>query len=156
MARNTIAMQSRRNLAVVISDGRDGLHKATVRWTAPSWALLWRRRFPGTVTEVEIFGHLLLLYPRGAKGVSLPIDLAHITSVELAYAGLENFETLGPDLPRTVAEGDTAFFNVHDPGKAVVIRLKNERYARLVIEVEDPPATVAAIQRAIGEVADHV
>jgi hypothetical protein len=43
------------------------------------------------------------------------------------------------------------FWDVHDPEKTVVIRLKDERYARLVIEVEDPPATVAAIQEALGE-----
>jgi hypothetical protein len=32
-----------------------------------------------------------------------------------------------------------------------VIYLKDERYARLVIEVNDPPATAAVIQRALGE-----
>jgi hypothetical protein len=32
-----------------------------------------------------------------------------------------------------------------------VIRLRDERYARLVIEVEDPPATATAIQGALGE-----
>ena len=48
-------------------------------------------------------------------------------------------------------EGERVFWDVHDPEKTVVIRLKDERYARLVIEVEDPPATVAAIQEALGE-----
>ena len=43
------------------------------------------------------------------------------------------------------------FWDVHDPEKTVVIRLKDERYARLVVEVEDPTATVAAIQEALGE-----
>ncbi len=43
------------------------------------------------------------------------------------------------------------FWDVHDPEKTVVIYLKDERYARLVIEVDDPPATAAAIQRALGE-----
>lgn len=37
IARNAIAMQSQRDLAVVISDGRAGLHKATVRWQSPLW-----------------------------------------------------------------------------------------------------------------------
>jgi hypothetical protein len=32
-----------------------------------------------------------------------------------------------------------------------VIYLKDERYARLMIEVNDPPATAAVIQRALGE-----
>ena len=43
------------------------------------------------------------------------------------------------------------FWDVHDPEKTVVIRLKDERYARLVIEVEDPPAMAAAIEGTPGE-----
>jgi hypothetical protein len=48
-------------------------------------------------------------------------------------------------------EGEHVFWDVHDPEKSVVIQLRDERYARLVIEVEDPPATAAAIRRALGE-----
>jgi hypothetical protein len=33
----------------------------------------------------------------------------------------------------------------------VVIRLRDERYARLVIGVDDPPATVRVVQEALGE-----
>ena len=47
-------------------------------------------------------------------------------------------------------DGDRVFWDVRDPEKTIVIRLEDERYARLVIEVEDPPTTVAAIERAIG------
>jgi hypothetical protein len=43
-----------------------------------------------------------------------------------------------------------AFWDVHDPEKTVVIRLKDERYRRLVIEVEDPEATVARVNEAAG------
>jgi hypothetical protein len=31
-----------------------------------------------------------------------------------------------------------------------VIELRDERYSRLVVEVEDPPATVATIQERLG------
>jgi hypothetical protein len=48
-------------------------------------------------------------------------------------------------------EGERIFWDVHDPEKTVVIRLKNERYSRLVIEVEDPLATVAAIRERLEE-----
>ena len=47
-------------------------------------------------------------------------------------------------------EGDTVFWDVHDPEKAIIIELADERYARLVVEVEDPSATVALITRALG------
>ena len=48
-------------------------------------------------------------------------------------------------------EGERVFWNVHDPEKAIVIRLRDERYARLAIEVEDPPTTVAVIRAALGQ-----
>ena len=48
-------------------------------------------------------------------------------------------------------EGERVFWDVHDPQKAIVIRLRDEKYAKLVIEVEDPPTTVAAIQEALGQ-----
>jgi len=40
--------------------------------------------------------------------------------------------------------------DVHDPSKAIAIRLHDERYSRLVIGVEDPQATAAAINAALG------
>ena len=46
-------------------------------------------------------------------------------------------------------DGDRVFWDVRDPEKTIVIRLEDERYTRLVIEVEDPRATVAAIEEAI-------
>jgi hypothetical protein len=46
--------------------------------------------------------------------------------------------------------GERVFWDAHDPEKAIVIRLRDKGYARLVIEVDDPPATVAAIQEALG------
>ena len=45
-------------------------------------------------------------------------------------------------------EGELVFWDVHDPEKTVVIHLKDERYGRLVIEVEDPEATVAQVNEA--------
>lgn len=45
-------------------------------------------------------------------------------------------------------DGDRVFWDVHDPAKAVVIELSGQRYARLVIEVADPAATVALVERA--------
>ena len=35
---------------------------------------------------------------------------------------------------------------MHDPETTVVIELRDDRYSRLVVEVEDPPATVEVIQ----------
>src|SRR4051812_18208235 len=46
-------------------------------------------------------------------------------------------------------DGERIFWDVHDPAKAIVIELHDDHYARLVIEVADPRATVALIERAI-------
>jgi hypothetical protein len=42
--------------------------------------------------------------------------------------------------------GERVFWDVHDPAKAVVIELADQRYARLVVGVADPSATVALIE----------
>src|SRR5258708_1911689 len=44
------------------------------------------------------------------------------------------------------SEGERVFWDVHDPAKAVVIELADEKYARLVIGVDDPQATVSLIE----------
>jgi hypothetical protein len=46
--------------------------------------------------------------------------------------------------------GEKVFWDVHDPNKAVVIALRDETYARLVIEVDDPRATVDLVERAVS------
>ena len=43
-------------------------------------------------------------------------------------------------------DGERVFWDVHDAAKAVVIELADQRYARLVIGVPDPRATVALIE----------
>jgi hypothetical protein len=45
-------------------------------------------------------------------------------------------------------DGERVFWNVHDGARAVVIELADQHYARLVIEVADPTATVALIEKA--------
>ncbi|WP_214111409.1 hypothetical protein [Acrocarpospora catenulata] len=47
-------------------------------------------------------------------------------------------------------DGEWVFWDVHNPTKAIVIQLADERYARLVIQVDDPRAAVALIEGAIA------
>lgn len=46
-------------------------------------------------------------------------------------------------------DGERIFWDVHDPAKTIVIELADDDYRRLVIEVPDPRATVALIERAL-------
>jgi len=47
-----------------------------------------------------------------------------------------------------VRKGGRDFWSVRDPTKAVVIALADKPYARLIVQVADPQATVAAIEAA--------
>jgi hypothetical protein len=47
-------------------------------------------------------------------------------------------------------DGEHAFWDVHDPDRTVVIELDHERFANLVLEVEDPQATAAAVSAALA------
>jgi hypothetical protein len=47
-------------------------------------------------------------------------------------------------------KGEKVFWDVRDPGKAVVVELRDESYSRLVLEVENPQATVDLITAQIG------
>lgn len=47
-------------------------------------------------------------------------------------------------------DGERVFWDVRDAARAVVIELRDERYARLIVQVADPRATVALIERAIA------
>ncbi|MEV0615354.1 hypothetical protein AB0I81_18695 [Nonomuraea sp. NPDC050404] len=47
-------------------------------------------------------------------------------------------------------DGDKIFWDVKDPSKALVVELANEQYIRLVLQVDDPRATVALIENALA------
>ena len=46
-------------------------------------------------------------------------------------------------------DGEKVFWDVRDAAKAIVVELADERYARLVIQVEDPRATVDLIEQSV-------
>ncbi|MBN3928864.1 hypothetical protein IQ279_04270 [Streptomyces verrucosisporus] len=45
-------------------------------------------------------------------------------------------------------DGERVFWDVKDPEKAVVIELADERYVRLVVQVDDPRAVVELVEGA--------
>ena len=119
------------------------------------------------MAEIELTEDALLIHVRGMDRVfalrsRLEIPLSHVLGAEVDAevphpAWWKSLRLTATQIPWIVTagtfyqEGERVFWDVHDPEKVVVIGLKDERYARLVIGVEDPPATAAAIQGAIGE-----
>ena len=75
----------------------------------------------------------------------------------LALGWWEELRAPGTNIPGVITagtfyqEGEKVFWDVHDPHKTVVIQLRDEKYSRLVVEVEDPSTTAQAIQERLKE-----
>jgi hypothetical protein len=116
------------------------------------------------MARVEVAGDQLSVQIEGMDKLwtlksRLEIPLAHVTGAEAdpqVVCGWKGWRGPGAQVPGVIVagtfhhEGDRVFWDVHDATKAVVIHLTDERYARLVIGVDDPAATVAAIRRALA------
>jgi hypothetical protein len=116
------------------------------------------------VAEVEIASGKLIVHIGGfdkffALASRLEVPLEHISSVEVNPADAHQIWhglRVGTNLPgvitagRFLQSGQWAFWDVHDPDKAIAIYLHDDSYARLVIGVEDPQGAAAAIREAIG------
>ena len=122
------------------------------------------------MAEVELAENTLIVHVRGmdrlwALKSRLEIPLTHVVGAEVdpqvAQGWRKGIRAPGTHVPGVITagtfyqDGERVFWDVHDPERSVVIQLKDERYARLVIEVDDPPATAVAIQGALGEGKSH-
>jgi hypothetical protein len=118
------------------------------------------------VAEVELAENALIVHVRGMDRLwtlksRLEIPLNHVVGAEVdpqvAQGWRKGTRAPGTHVPGVITagtfyqDGERVFWDVHHPEKTVVIRLRDERYARLVIEVDDPRTTAAAIQEALGE-----
>jgi hypothetical protein len=117
------------------------------------------------MVRAEIIGATLHLHVEGMDKVwalksELSIPLQHITSVrtdeEVTKQWYHGLRLPGTSLPGVITagtfyrDGKRIFWDIHRPERAVVITLADEAYNELVIEVEDPEAFVANLQRALG------
>ena len=116
------------------------------------------------MARVEVAGDQLTVQIEGLDRLwtfksRLEVPLAHVTGVEAdpeVVRGWKGWRGPGAHVPGVIVagtfhhQGDRVFWDVHDGAKAVVIHLADERYARLVIGVDDPAATVATIRHALG------
>ncbi len=93
----------------------------------------------------------------------LKIPLAHVVGVEADHQVAQQWKRLwkgfrwpGTYLPGVITAGtfykggERIFWDVRHPERAITVHLTEEKYARLVMEVEEPAADVAAIQRALS------
>ena len=117
------------------------------------------------MAEIELTPTALVVHISGvdrllAMKSRLEVPLAHVAEVAAivpeAHAAYHGLRMGGTNLPgvitagRFLQHGEWAFWDVRDPDRAISIRLHDEGYAKLVIGVDDPQATVAAITAALG------
>jgi hypothetical protein len=116
------------------------------------------------MVDLSISDGKLSLHVRGADKLwafksSLEIPLAHIAGVqadsEVARGWWHGIRMPGTHLPGVIMagtfyqDGNRVFWDVHDPEKTIVINLHDERYNKLVVEVDDPQMAVSLIQAAL-------
>ena len=90
----------------------------------------------------------------------LDIPSAHIVGVEDDPEQVERwwhgFKLVGTDVPGVFAagtfryHGELVFWDVRHPEQTIVVSLTDERYKKLIVEVADPVATVAALREALA------
>ncbi len=104
-------------------------------------------------THVEVHGDHLVVSVRGIEQAmtflsNLRIPLEHVQSVE-ADPEIEHTLWRGWRVPGVHLPG-VRFYDVHGHrDKTIVIRLKDETYDRLIVEVPDPAAVIAEINEAL-------
>jgi hypothetical protein len=111
----------------------------------------------GDSLVVEVTG-IDRLYSLNKRWVTVPIE--HIVTVG---SGVPFGRPLMPGLPWlansfpgtfTVGsyrrKGKWTFWLVHDPRQTVLVTLRDDHYSQLVIEVDDPEATIALVSQALN------
>lgn len=120
------------------------------------------------MTEIELTESTLLIHVQGVHKIlalksQLEIPLIHVIGAEIdptvvekwGHLNLKELRAPGTGLPGVIKagsfhlEGQWAFWDVHDPRKAITIKLADEHYTRLVLEVPEPAAAVARIEEAV-------
>lgn len=112
------------------------------------------------MTRVEVADNTLTVHVQGIdrllslrRRMSIPLD--HVVSVETGSGANGALGTLATHVPAAIApktfhqQSGRRLLEGHAPEQALTIRLWNERYDRLVLDVENPRAVANAIVRAV-------
>ncbi len=117
------------------------------------------------MVELELDGSTLTLHVKGADRLwafksSLQIPIAHIAAVvvdpSVAKGWYHGIRVPGTNIPGVITagtfytEGKRVFWDVHHPENTIVIRLHDERYDELIVEVEDAQEAASLIRNALA------
>jgi len=89
----------------------------------------------------------------------LVIPIQHVIRAyadsSIAESWWKGLRVAGTNVPGVIAagtfyhHGTWVFWDIHNPERAVVVDLRDERYEKLIIEVPDPADTLAVLQAAL-------
>jgi len=114
------------------------------------------------MTNISIDGSELVLHMVGMDRLwsmksELRIPLAHVAGAERdaeeAGRWYHGLRAPGTNIPGVIVAGTfyahegRVFWNVHHAANAIAICLHDETFAKLVVEVENPDATIALIEQ---------
>ena len=117
------------------------------------------------MAEIELSADSLVVHVNGADRIfalksELTIPLEHVLGAakdeEEARRWYHGVRAPGTSVPGVIKagtfhqNGERAFWDVHHPERAIALSLRDESYAKLVVEVEDPDATILAIEAVLG------
>jgi hypothetical protein len=117
------------------------------------------------VATIELTPTSLIVHITGADqffalASRLEVPLEHIAGVDArvpeAHGAFHGLRMGGTNVPglitagRFLQGGEWAFWDVHDPDQAIGIRLHDERYAKLIVGVENPLLTAELIANALA------
>jgi hypothetical protein len=116
------------------------------------------------MTQVSVVDGAFVLEVEGwdklwALKSHLAIPIEHVVRVyadpKIAESWWKGVRLGGTHVPGVIAAGtfyqhhNWIFWDVHNPENVIVVDLRDEHYAKLIIEVSDPADTVARLQLAL-------
>ena len=90
---------------------------------------------------------------------SITIPLEHVASVstdKVPWEPFQQLKVLGTGLPGVIKDGlflsndGLLFFEMHHPDKCITVSLNNEKYKKIIFEVEDKESVAKSIRDAVS------
>ena len=117
------------------------------------------------MAEIELTSDTVIVHVKGADRIfalksELTIPLEHVLGAsrdeEEARRWYHGVRAPGTSVPGVITagtfhqNGERVFWDVRHPERAVALDLRDEDYAKLVVDVDDPDATILAVEAALG------
>ena len=107
------------------------------------------------VIEIEGIDKILSLKSHMKIPIIHILSVSHTTAEAKEWLGIKSLRKIaGSNIPGLISEGTfydqgKIFLDIHHPENTISIKLKDERYKEIIIEVENPKDSIQSIQEFI-------